>query len=128
MAQQNRGAREIEADIEHTRAEMAETIDALEDRLARHSILDSLRAELAVYLRSPRGRRIVEIVSNNPVPVALSAIGLAWLAYAAIREMSGSGSARARAVAPGVQPVGPGGPVGPVPAGDMPLRTGVPPA
>lgn len=104
MVQQNRSAREIEAEIEHTRAEIAQTIDALEDRLAPESILDSLRAELAVFLHSPGGRRIVEIVSNNPIPVALSAIGLGWLAYAAIREIAGRGSDRRVEVYPGMPP------------------------
>jgi hypothetical protein len=106
MAQQTRSAREIEADIEHTRAELAGTLDAIEDRLAPESLLDSLRAEIAIYLRSPRGRRIVEIVSNNPVPVALSAIGVGWLAYLAIREMTGHDADRLHVVHPGAPPAG----------------------
>jgi len=69
---------EIENDIAHTRADLSETLDALERRLApRHLFevgVDMLRGTM-----NGNSGRITESLSRNPVPLALIGVGLGWL-------------------------------------------------
>ncbi|HEY0526203.1 MAG TPA: DUF3618 domain-containing protein [Stellaceae bacterium] len=69
---------EIENDIAHTRADLSETLDALERRLApRHLFevgVDMLRGTM-----NGNSGRITESLSRNPLPLALIGVGLGWL-------------------------------------------------
>ena len=70
---------EILAEIEHTRHEMDSTLTAIEQRLTPGQLLD----QGLDYLRSSGANQYVENfgvqVKNNPLPVTLVGIGLAWL-------------------------------------------------
>ena len=84
---------EIRADIEQTRIEMSETIDAIQDRLAPANIAGQAkeavreatigRAEDMVRSAgdtvSEARYGVVETIKQNPVPAALTGIGLTWL-------------------------------------------------
>jgi ElaB/YqjD/DUF883 family membrane-anchored ribosome-binding protein len=92
---------EIRSEIEHTRAEMTETIDAIQDRLRPSSIVtrakDSVREATVGRVRQLTHRHddgvprraadwyyrtsIVDRVRENPIPVALAAASIAWLAF-----------------------------------------------
>jgi hypothetical protein len=76
----NRSPAEIEREIESTRVELALTLDALERRLgARHLVekgFDMLKETLG---NNDAWNRSLEIIRNNPVPVALIGFGAAWL-------------------------------------------------
>ncbi len=71
---------EIEDDIERTRAEVGATIDAIQEKLTPGQMMD----QALQYLRSSGagdfGRNLGRQVRDNPLPVALIGVGVAWLA------------------------------------------------
>lgn len=67
---------EIRADIERTRTDMHETVDALGQRLSAGQIFD----EIWHRMRSGSGGDGAGIVKEHPVPLALMGLGLGWLA------------------------------------------------
>jgi hypothetical protein len=73
-----RSSDEIKADICRTRAQLDETIDELQCRLAPeqiiHNVFDVLREHV-----NDAVQRTVQAVRENPVPVALIGIGAVWL-------------------------------------------------
>jgi hypothetical protein len=77
----------IEREIEQTRRNTAATLAAIEDRLAPGRLVD----DAWNYLRnSGQGQTFVSNLSStvrdNPIPVALLAISLAWLAIVSSRK------------------------------------------
>lgn len=84
---------EIRADIEQTRAQMSQTVDALQERLAperlKNEALDKVRnatvgkvenfADDARDMAKGATSTMIETIKKNPVPAALVAIGLGWL-------------------------------------------------
>jgi hypothetical protein len=75
----SRSTREIERDVERTRSDIEDTVEALREKLSLGQMVD----EAAHYLRDSGGN---EALSNlaaqaraNPMPLALVGIGLAWL-------------------------------------------------
>ena len=77
----DRSSREIRRDIEGTRTELRETVNALERKLSLGQVVDEVWGRVG-------GRRAAgEAVSNvgdtirdHPVPLALMGLGIAWLA------------------------------------------------
>jgi gas vesicle protein len=89
-----RSPAEIEADIARTRAEMDETLAALERKLSPGELVDKALG----YMGGPREfyENLGDTVRDYPVPVTLVGIGLAWLMAAQsghlpAREHAGSG-------------------------------------
>lgn len=96
---------QIVVEIEHTRADMSGTIDEIGQRLNPQTIADQARAQVreATVGRVERfvedagetaqqtGNSIVETLRQNPVPAALAAIGIGWLALRARENLSGNG-------------------------------------
>ena len=85
----DRTPEQIEREIEQTRRNTAATLAAIEDRLAPGRLMD----EAWNYLRnSGQGQTFVSNLSttvrDNPIPVALLAISLTWLAIASSRKDS----------------------------------------
>jgi hypothetical protein len=83
----DRTPEQIEREIEQTRRNTAATLAAIEDRLAPGRLVD----EAWSYLRnSGQGQTFVSNLSatvrDNPIPVALLAISLAWLGIASARR------------------------------------------
>jgi hypothetical protein len=76
----DRSPAEIERDVDHTRVEIALTLDALERRLsARHLVekgFDMLKETLG---DNDAMNRSLDLIRANPIPVALMGIGAAWL-------------------------------------------------
>jgi hypothetical protein len=70
-----RSSDEIRRDIERTRAEMDETVDALENRLSPGQLVDQA---WSMFRRSGSGAG--DVVREHPVPLALMGLGVAWLA------------------------------------------------
>jgi len=68
---------DIEADIAHTRAEMSETLQALEEKLDPQRLLnkgmDAVRETIS-WGSSDLGDKLL----RNPAPVALFALGIGW--------------------------------------------------
>jgi Protein of unknown function (DUF3618) len=80
--------REIRADIERTRGDMSETIDAIQDRLRPSTIasnaVSNVRQAANARVRDVAESDMVQDLRANPVPTAMVGIGivgLAWLAF-----------------------------------------------
>lgn len=131
---------EIRQDIEQTRAAMTETIDAIEAKLSP----DNLKAEAKDAIRdatlgkaeevvnnvqesakgvvndvtdtvSSTGTSFLETIKANPIPAALTAVGIGWLVMSSRKEQStqrgtggwsGQGQFQGRSGAAGNFPVG----------------------
>jgi len=84
---------QIRRQIERTRADMSETIDAIQDRLSPERVAGQVkeqvreatigRAEHMVNDMTDSAREagygLMDTIRDNPVPAALAAIGLGWL-------------------------------------------------
>ena len=93
----------IRAEIEETRAQMGDTLDEIGERLRpshiKQQIGQSVRdatvgrvedaARNAADRVSGAGQRFVDVVRDNPIPVAMVGIGLGWLFWGARRSSSG---------------------------------------
>jgi hypothetical protein len=86
---------EIERDLDRTRAEMSQTIDALQERLSPGQLFEQGMR----YFLSGGGRSFTDgaaefaqnfgrAVRDNPIPFALVATGLAWLMLGGGRQRS----------------------------------------
>jgi hypothetical protein len=83
-------ARQIEREVEASRANLEETVEALKDKMSIGQIVD----EAARYFDDTGGSRLVSNlgaqIRDNPLPLVLVGVGLAWL-------MSGRGHPHVRA-------------------------------
>jgi hypothetical protein len=76
----NRSPAELEREIDHTRVELARTLDALERRLnARHFVEKGFDMLKETFGNNDAWNRSLDIIRANPVPVALIGFGAAWL-------------------------------------------------
>jgi ElaB/YqjD/DUF883 family membrane-anchored ribosome-binding protein len=85
------------AEIERTRADMSETVDAIQDRLSPESLKEQAKdrvKEATVGKAQEAGSGIVGTIRANPLPAALTGIGLGWLLVNARRQSSAQGSYR----------------------------------
>jgi len=85
------------AEIERTRADMSETVDAIQERLSPENLKEQAKdrvKEATVGRAQEAGSGIVETIRANPLPAALTGIGLGWLLVSA--RGSGSGQMRYR--------------------------------
>ena len=75
----NRSPEEIESDIARTRADFTSTIDAIQHKLSPSEMMDQA---VDYALSTPPGAfsmNLVNSVRDNPIPVALIGVGIAWL-------------------------------------------------
>ncbi len=105
---------EIRSDIEHTRSDMTETIDAIQEKLRPGNVVsqaagnarDAMVGKVKQMARSARdtfggdeGRSyaehygITERIRENPIPAALAAASLAWIAFSGRRSRRRMGPA-----------------------------------
>jgi hypothetical protein len=77
--------RELRAEIERTREDMSETVDAIQDRLRPGNIAanaaESIRETASDATRDLVESEPVMYVRANPIPIAMIGAGLAWLAF-----------------------------------------------
>lgn len=92
----NRRPEEIESDIERSRADVSSTIDAIQSKLTPGQLMDQAFGYARTSLPADFGSNLGNAVRDNPVPVALIGIGLAWLA-ASGRNSDGRARARRQA-------------------------------
>lgn len=92
----DRSAEQIRRDIEGTRADMHETVEALERKLSVGQLVDE------VWGRMGGGRSAVAAagatVRDHPVPLALMGLGIAWLT---VERLTGGSGGNHHAVGPG---------------------------
>ena len=90
-AADDRSPDEIERDIRHTRDEVSSTLDAIQSKLTPGQMMDQALNYMRSSLPADFGRNLNESVRNNPIPVALVGIGLAWMMMSGRRgSMMGS--------------------------------------
>jgi uncharacterized protein DUF3618 len=74
--------KDLEREIEETRARLDLTIDRLQDKLSVSGIVDDVLGTMrASELASSAFDTALNVVKRNPVPVMLVAAGLGWLLY-----------------------------------------------
>ena len=74
---------------------MSETVDAIQDRLSPENLKEQAKdkvKEATVGRAQEAGSGIVETIRQNPVPAALTGIGLGWLLVSARRQSAGQGA------------------------------------
>lgn len=81
-----RSSEEIRRNIEETRADMDRTVDALQAKLTPGEIIDDIWNRMK---GSGATSSLGDIVRDNPMPVALMGLGLAWLAVERSGESRG---------------------------------------
>ena len=85
------------AEIERTRADMGETVDAIQQRLSPENLKEQAKdrvMEATVGRAQEAGSGIMETIRANPVPAALTGIGLTWLFASARSSSQSSGGPR----------------------------------
>jgi ElaB/YqjD/DUF883 family membrane-anchored ribosome-binding protein len=74
---------EIETEVERTRANVSDTLDALRGKMAPSQLMDQMVDRVTDYARGSGGaefaRNLGASVRANPLPVALIGAGIAWL-------------------------------------------------
>ena len=79
------------AEIERTRADMGETVDAIQYRLSPENLKEQAKdrvKEATVGKAQGAGSTIMETIRANPLPAALTGLGLGWLFMSARRQSS----------------------------------------
>ena len=74
------GSAAIQSDIERTRAQMDQTLDALEEKLMPSRLLD----ESWQFLKdssSTGASKVWQLAKDHPLPALTAGLGLGWLAY-----------------------------------------------
>ncbi len=89
----NRPPEEIEHDLDRTRAQVSSTIDEIQSRLTPGQMMDQAFQYARTSLPADFGANLGNAVRDNPVPVALVSVGLAWLMMSGRQS---DGHARAR--------------------------------
>jgi hypothetical protein len=69
----------IERDLDQTRSRLGSHLGELQDRLSPGQVLDDLMGYFRGSEGAEFGRSLLENVRGNPMPAAVSAIGLTWL-------------------------------------------------
>ena len=77
---------ELEREARESRADVERTLDAIQDRLSPGQLVD----QVARYMRDNGGefaRNFGDTVRQNPVPVVLVGVGLAWMMLGSRRDV-----------------------------------------
>ncbi len=78
MTNDNKSPEDIEREIEHERAGLADTLDDLQERFSVERISRQFSDQFREH-GGDIGRSVSEAVKRNPVALALTGVGLAWL-------------------------------------------------
>lgn len=82
----NRSMKDVEREIEESRARLDQTIDRLQDKLSVSSAVDEV---IGGVRRSQYGgvvEQVLTSIRNNPVPVLVALAGVGWLLRRVERE------------------------------------------
>jgi hypothetical protein len=78
MTSETRSSSEIEREIEHERAELADALATLRDRFSIDTIVRQIGDQFRQH-GGELGRSVSRSAKDNPVALALTGIGLAWM-------------------------------------------------
>lgn len=79
-------AKDIHHDIERTRSEIADTLQAIERRFSPDRFVD--KAMESMRMVHFNESRVMDMARDNPVPLALVGLGISWLVLASLRSSS----------------------------------------
>jgi len=82
----NRRPEEIESDIERTRADFSSTIEAIQNKLTPSELMDQAVDYALSTTPGAFSANLVNSVRDNPIPVALIGVGIAWLMAAGRKQ------------------------------------------
>jgi hypothetical protein len=87
----SKSAAEVEREVRESRARVERTLDQIQDRLSPGQLVD----QAMTYFRDSGGREFArnfgESVKQNPMPVALVAVGVAWMMMSGRRRYDDDG-------------------------------------
>jgi ElaB/YqjD/DUF883 family membrane-anchored ribosome-binding protein len=89
---EHKSPEQIQRDIERTRAEMGNTLDTIREKLSPGQLVDEALDYLKRNAPGQFANNLGETVKQNPVPVSLIGIGIAWLMMAGSRDPYPSGN------------------------------------
>lgn len=90
MTNDDRSTAEIERDIERERAELQDTLQEIRDRYSVEAIAKQVGRQIQDH-GGDIGRSVMEQVKANPIPLAITGIGLVWLMAGGTRLNNGNG-------------------------------------
>ena len=79
MSDNTSNPRSIERSLDQTRSRLDSHLSELQDRLSPGQVLDDLMSYFRGSEGADFGRNLLESVRSNPMPAAVTGIGLAWL-------------------------------------------------
>ncbi len=100
----------IERDLDQTRSRLGSHLSELQDKFSPGQVLDDLMGYFQGSEGAEIGRSLLDNVRGNPMPAAITAIGLAWLMASKPTGTAGQGSTAAESGKFGVPPSSPAGP------------------
>ena len=80
MTNETRSPKEIEREIEEQRSDLTSNLEDLQDKFSIDTIVRQIGDQFREH-GGDMGRSISEQVKANPIPLALTGIGLAWLMF-----------------------------------------------
>lgn len=81
----------IERDLDQTRSRLGGHLSELQDRLSPGQVLDDLMGYFRGSEGAEIGRSLLDNVRGNPLPAAITTVGLAWLMASNPRPQASSG-------------------------------------
>jgi ElaB/YqjD/DUF883 family membrane-anchored ribosome-binding protein len=85
LADDERRPEDIERGINRTRANLSDTLDAISSKLTPGQMMDQALQYMRTSLPADFSSNLADSVRNNPVPVALIGVGIAWMAMSGRR-------------------------------------------
>ncbi|WP_187431363.1 hypothetical protein ROLI_030050 [Roseobacter fucihabitans] len=80
MTNENRSPKEIERDIEEQRSDLTSNLEGLQDKFSIDTIVRQIGDQFREH-GGDIGRSVSDQVKANPIPLALTGIGLAWMMF-----------------------------------------------
>jgi hypothetical protein len=82
----NRTPEQIQRDIDHTRAEMSETIETIRHKMSPGELFDQALEYFKTSGPSQFTSNLGDTAKNNPIPVTLIGLGIGWLMVSGSRD------------------------------------------
>jgi hypothetical protein len=80
MTNETRSPKEIEREIEEQRSDLTSNLESLQDKFSIDTIVRQIGDQFREH-GGDMGRSVSEQVKANPIPLALTGIGLAWMMF-----------------------------------------------
>ena len=84
---EDKSAAQLEQEVDRERAQVAQTIEQLQEKVSVGGIIDQVMDSVSAH-GGDVGRSLGSAIKKNPLPLALTGVGLAWLIASAGRGSS----------------------------------------